>query len=234
MDCNDVGIMEAELEMDETWLWEEPTVVLGDGRFDDKELLKARTEEIKELGEFEAYEWYTEGDARKVEGGIWFDSKWVDERKSSGELRSRWVGREFARGNSAGDYFSPTPDHAEIEVLHLFALNHSHEIRYLDLRRAFLHAPELEWVFTNHLKGGSDQDGFGECAASSTDAETEAKASQSGLVVSSSPWVLAGRSCIPVRLCLTAVLEVLRASLPTWMTSPCSLTPRSWTRSRRS
>ena len=50
MDCNDVGIMEAELEMDETWLWEEPTVILGDGRFDADELLKARAEEIKELG----------------------------------------------------------------------------------------------------------------------------------------------------------------------------------------
>ncbi len=47
---DDVGIMEAEIEMDETWLWEEPTVVLGDGWFDPDELLKARTEEVKELG----------------------------------------------------------------------------------------------------------------------------------------------------------------------------------------
>ena len=61
--------------------------------------------------------------------------------------------QEFANKNAEGDFFSATPDAYEIDLVHIKALIEEHEIRYLDYTRAFLHAPEMETIFTDPPAG---------------------------------------------------------------------------------
>ena len=82
----------------------------------------------------------------------WITSRWEDVRKDTGELRSRWVLREFANTKAEGEFFSATPDETKVEAVHLFALLNNLEIKYMDASRAFLHAPEDEDVYTDSPK----------------------------------------------------------------------------------
>ena len=61
--------------------------------------------------------------------------------------------QDIARTKVDGDYFSATPDAVEIELVHVKATLDDTEIRYLDFTRAFLHAPEMELVYTNPPQG---------------------------------------------------------------------------------
>ena len=84
-----------------------------------KELPESRQEELDSLTDFEAYEWWPIG---QTEGGKWIKSRWEESRKDSGVYRSRWVLQEFANKSVDGDFFSPTPDSYEIDLIHLKAL----------------------------------------------------------------------------------------------------------------
>ena len=85
--------------------------------------------------------------------GKWIKSRWEETRKDNGTYRSRWVLQEFANKNAEGDFFSATPDAYDIDLVHIQALIEEHEIRYLDYTREFLHAPEMEMIFTDPPAG---------------------------------------------------------------------------------
>ena len=72
--------------------------------------------------------------------------------KDAGKLRSRCVLREFVNTKAEGEFVSATPDEAEVEAVHVFALLNDLEIRYMDASRAFLLAPEDEDVYTDSPK----------------------------------------------------------------------------------
>ena len=107
-------------------------------------LLKSET--LRALG---AFEWVLRDDIVGIEGSKYITSRWEDVRKDTGLLRSRWVLREYANTQADADYYSPTPDPTLMEVIHVFATVYKHEIRYLDLQRASLCAPELDVIYTD-------------------------------------------------------------------------------------
>ena len=94
-----------------------------------------------------------------MKDATWLGTRWEDTRKDTGEVRSRWVAQDFAFQKVDGEHFAGTPDASEIEAVHLRALACSYEIRYLDYKRAFLHAPEEKMVFSKAPKG-FEQEGY--------------------------------------------------------------------------
>ena len=58
-----------------------------------KEISDARGEELKNLTDFEAYEWWP---IDQTSHGKWIKSRWEETHKDNGTYRSRWVLQEFA------------------------------------------------------------------------------------------------------------------------------------------
>ena len=147
--ANSMEDAEALIEKGDSWLWEEPIWEPSKSNmgFTPEELTAARQKEMNALEQFGAFIWVEEHVASEHKGR-WISSRWEDIRKDTGEVRSRWVLRKYANTDAGTDHFSPTPDNASIQVLHVLALNYGWDIMYLDLRRAFMHAPEQELIFT--------------------------------------------------------------------------------------
>eukprot|EP00971_Amphidinium_carterae_P070115 1387340-Amphidinium_carterae.5 len=112
-----------------------------------EETRQARFEELDVLYDFKALRPYKKSDAEVMSGEIWLTSRWVDSRKRKGAPRSRWVLREFADAATTSEFYSSTPDSTMMEVIHVHALRHELDVVYLDVSRAFLHAPEEDYVF---------------------------------------------------------------------------------------
>ena len=138
---------------DSEWLWEEPTPLASYKNMDEDELWEARREEVRNLESFQAFEWRRRSEMKENPDAKYISSRWEDIRKDSGLIRSRWVLREFANTQSEGEFFSATPDPTSIEVVHMYALMHDHDIWYIDLKRAFLHAPEFDIVWSEPPEG---------------------------------------------------------------------------------
>jgi hypothetical protein len=86
-------LIDVQALADEEWLWEEPEFVL-DVPASEQEMWEARTEEVRNLTEFTAYECVKAEDAHD---GRWIKSRWEEGRKDSGLFRSRWVLQDIAR-----------------------------------------------------------------------------------------------------------------------------------------
>ncbi len=108
--------------------------------------------EVEFLEKFQTLGYLSREQAEKA-NGLWISSRWEDVRKDSGNVRSRWVLREFNGGKKDLQYFAPTPDPAEVEALHVHALRNSKDLIYLDFSRALFHSPETELVFTENPEG---------------------------------------------------------------------------------
>eukprot|EP00971_Amphidinium_carterae_P348549 6490554-Amphidinium_carterae.1 len=111
-----------------------------------EETRKARLEELDKLSEFQALRPFKTSEAESIKDGLWLTSRWVDSKRK-GAPRSRWVLREFANTAADSEYYAATPDNTMIEILHVHALRHGLDLVYLDVSRAFLHAPEEKYVF---------------------------------------------------------------------------------------
>eukprot|EP00971_Amphidinium_carterae_P242220 4809666-Amphidinium_carterae.2 len=61
-------------------------------------------------------------------------------------VKNRWTLREFASTDTT-EFFAPTPEQWVIDLLHARAAKKSQDITFIDISRAFLHAPEEDWVF---------------------------------------------------------------------------------------
>ena len=138
---------DADAEKDSVWLWEEPSLKYT-LPITEKELVVARQEEVDNLNKFGVLKYVHIEAFSQTPGAKWIGSRWEDQRKDSGCVRSRWVLQEFATSNVHGDFHSATPDALEIELVHLHALDQDLDLGYIDVQRAFLHAPELDNVFT--------------------------------------------------------------------------------------
>ena len=87
----------------------------------------------------------------------WVGSRFEDRRKDTGELRCRWVLQDFARTkDTESTHFSATPERMLVELVHVHALVHGNDLRYLDEVRAFPHAPETEELYTEAPAGMTD------------------------------------------------------------------------------
>ena len=109
--------------------------------------------------DFDAFEWVRTDDYIKdsTAGKRWVSSRWEDRRKDSGELRSRWVLRDFATTNAESEFFAATPHASCVEMVHVRALKMDHDIAYFDLTRAFYHAPELDCVYADPPEGWREE-----------------------------------------------------------------------------
>ena len=136
-----------DAEKDSVWMWEEPTLKFT-LPITDKELIVARQEEVDNLNKFGVLKYVHPDVFSQTPDAKWIGSRWEDVRKDSGCVRSRWVLQEFATSNVHGDFHSATPDALEIELVHLHALDQELDLGYIDVQRAFLHAPEIDSVFT--------------------------------------------------------------------------------------
>ena len=118
-----------------------------------------RSEQVDNLNQFKVLKFVAAETFANTPGAVWIGSRWVDGTKDSGCVRSRWVLQEFATKKVHGEFFSPTPDALEVELLHLHALEQQLDLCYVDVQRAFLHAPETQKVFTKAPQGW-EQDGM--------------------------------------------------------------------------
>jgi hypothetical protein len=101
-DLGDAGeLIDQQAKLDETWLWEEPTLHAQLQPTED-EIGEARAEEVRNLTDFNAYEWQK---IDEVTGGMWIRSRWEEGRKDSGVYRSRWVLQEFANYKGERGFF---------------------------------------------------------------------------------------------------------------------------------
>lgn len=144
--------IDEEAKKDSTWLWEEPGLV-SQVPITDEELAIARQEEVQNLNEFGVLEYADKEEFNRGNGDLWNSSRWEDLRKDAGRVCCRWVLREFATSADQGDVFSPTPDHAEVELMHVHGLDQKLDVCSLDVQRAFLHAPEVDRAFTSPPEG---------------------------------------------------------------------------------
>ena len=78
------------------------------GWLPEEEVRKARKTEMSYVKSMKVYDKVPRGESQRVTGKAPIKLRWVDTRKSSGELRSRLVAKEFKRGNDP-DMFSATP-----------------------------------------------------------------------------------------------------------------------------
>ena len=109
------------------------------------------------LSDFEAFEVVPPEEAHADSEAVWISSRWEDRRKHSGELRCRWVLREFANKPSEGEFFVATPSKTAVEVVHVRAVECGYDLVDFDFPRTFLHAPEVEHVYTQPAEGYGDK-----------------------------------------------------------------------------
>lgn len=76
--------------------------------------------------------------------------------KDSGEVRCRWVLREFATTPGDSKYYATTPSKTAVEILHAHAVQEGNDLVYFDLTRAFMHAPETRVLYTSPAVGYGD------------------------------------------------------------------------------
>ena len=125
---------------------------------EDAEVWAAKEDEVKFLTDFGAYVAVDACVATSTPNAKWISSRWECGRKSDGVMRARWVLREFASTPGEGAFFAGTPASGAVEMLHVKAVREDLAIIYIDLSRAFHHAPEEEEVFTTP-PAGFEQDG---------------------------------------------------------------------------
>eukprot|EP00971_Amphidinium_carterae_P153460 3042423-Amphidinium_carterae.1 len=143
----DVSPAERSL-MADTTLWEEEPETSAIFRpLTPDEIWKARLDDLAKIAEFQALSPFQRQSALDTPDALWLTARWVDVRKNEGEARSRWVLREFNGNDGELDYFSATPDAMIVEAVHAYALKHGKDILYADISRAFMHAPQEQWVF---------------------------------------------------------------------------------------
>ena len=115
----------------------------------DKEaVIAARRCEIKNLLDFEAFEWVREEDVDPA--GRWINSRWEDVAKNDPRkppVRSRRVLQEIATRKS-DDYFAATPTTASNRIIDMMAVQNDWPIADADVTTAFLHAREDELIYT--------------------------------------------------------------------------------------
>ena len=149
-------LQQAESEMHEDDLehfWESVDLqVLEKDDITDEELQVSRTEEYEWLQSFDALEYWraSEVDTLDKKDYKWCKNRFVDARKN-GEARSRWVLMDFAHTKGNDECYSPTPEHLQVELMHVKALRDKEDIRYVDESRSFVHAPEEG--FSTRLRG---------------------------------------------------------------------------------
>ena len=130
-----------------------------------EKLLQARRSELSKMERFEVYTPVLESSV--PQGSYWTTLRWVDVRKSTNELKSRLVAREFkgaAGGEERDDVFAATPVPASLRMLLLKVANDPmYVLRTADVTSAFLHAglqgppvytrPPEEWKAPAGFKG---------------------------------------------------------------------------------
>ena len=145
-----------------------------------EELLQARRSELSKMEGFEVYTPVLESSV--PQGSYWTTLRWVDVRKSTNELKSRLVAREFkgaAGGEERDDVFAATPVPASLRMLLLKVANDPrYVLRTADVTSAFLHAGLQGPRSTRgHLRSGRHQRGSkvlwcGKSRGAFTDSET--------------------------------------------------------------
>ena len=104
-------------------MWEHYEIKTNQKGFNPHELKLARDAEVTMLKSCGDLEEVLRSDADKDPDGVWITSRWEDARKDSGELRARWVLREFATTPGDTFFFASTPSNGAIEIIHIRALD---------------------------------------------------------------------------------------------------------------
>ena len=145
-----LGSLDIVAAIDSSWREESFPDHVNGGYLDAKKVLKARKEEMEYVYKYELYDKVSRELCQKRTGKSPIKVRWVDTDKGSGSgvenYRSRLVAMEFKRGGSM-EYFSATPPLETLRMLLSWAASRGEgvesdaKILYLDVRRAYFHAP---------------------------------------------------------------------------------------------
>ena len=167
-ECDREMIAAIDEEWKESWY---PDHVNG-GYLDPVKLKAARREEMEYVYKFQVYDKVSRAECVEKTGKNPIKVRWVDTNKGLGQeednYRSRLVAMEFKRGNTA-EYFSATPPLEMMRTILSSAASSKtgsesdKVVLYLDVRRAYFHAPSKRPTFVEIPKEDDRGSNVGMC-----------------------------------------------------------------------